>query len=115
MQRRSLFLMLVMLPLGMALGQAESLASLELNQASRAQLESLPGLGPALTERLLAARQQQPFADWPDLLRRVKGLGPRLAARLSAQGLRVQGLGYEAPIAQQTVNTRPGPASRRPP
>ena len=100
MRRRSLLTLFAAIPLGSALGQTPTPAPLEINQASRAQLESLPGLGPALTERILLARQQQPFADWPDLRRRVKGLGPRLAVRLSAQGLRVQGLGYEAPEVQ---------------
>ena len=61
---------------------------------------------------MLMARRQQPFADWPDLLRRVKGLGPRLATRLSAQGLRVEGLAYEAPGALPTVTAPPRSASR---
>ncbi|MET0517816.1 MAG: helix-hairpin-helix domain-containing protein [Burkholderiaceae bacterium] len=64
---------------------------LELNQASRAQLESLPGIGPALAERLLAARSQGLFDGWADLRRRVRGIGPVLARRLSDQGLRVAG------------------------
>jgi len=64
---------------------------LELNTASRAQLESLRGLGPALVERLLQARGQALFSDWADLRQRVPGLGPTLLRRLSAQGLRVAG------------------------
>ncbi len=66
-------------------------ALLELNSASRAQLEALPGLGPQLVDRLLLARQQAPFSSWSDLQRRVRGIGPRLAARLSAAGLRIEG------------------------
>lgn len=75
-------------------------ATLELNQADRAELESLPGIGPQLAERLLAERARAPFAHWPELLRRVRGLGPRLARRLSGAGLRVNGQAYadtEAP------------------
>ncbi len=75
----------------MALGLTASARAqelVELNTASRAQLESVPGIGPQLAERLLAAR---PFADWADALRRVKGLGRASAQRLSAQGLRVNG------------------------
>lgn len=60
----------------------------EVNTASQAQLESLPGIGPALAERLLKAR---PFADWADLRRRAKGVGKATAAKLSAAGLRVNG------------------------
>ncbi len=76
---------------------ARSLAQvklLEANQASRAELESLPGLGPSLVETLLNARAQAPFSDWVDLRRRVQGLGPKTALKLSALGLRVNGLPY---------------------
>ena len=52
MKRRGLLLWAA-LP---ALAQAE----VEVNTATRAELESLPGLGPALVQRLLAAR---PFKD----------------------------------------------------
>ena len=66
-------------------------AGLEANTATRAELESLPGLGPALVQRLLAAR---PFADWADLLERVRGLGAASAEKLSGAGLRVAGAAY---------------------
>ena len=67
-----------------ALAQAE----VEANTATRAELESLPGLGPALAQRLLAAR---PFKDWADLTRRVPGIKAATATKLSAAGLRVAG------------------------
>jgi competence protein ComEA len=66
--------------------QAEAEAEVDANTASRAQLESLPGLGPALVQRLLAAR---PFADWADLMKRVPGIRAATARKLSAAGLRV--------------------------
>ncbi len=86
MLRRSLLLLL----LGCQLVMADP-DTLELNQASRAQLESLPGIGPALAERLLEARQKQAFSDWADLLRRVQGIGRSSARKLSDQGLRING------------------------
>lgn len=86
MRRRTLLTLLLFAPV--AWGQP---APLELNQASRAQLESLPGIGPALAERLLQARDKAPFKDWADLRHRVRGVGPKLAAKLSAQGLVVNG------------------------
>ena len=67
------------------------LGALEINQATEAELDNLRGLGPAFTRRVLAARSQQPFKDWPDLMRRVSGMGPRVARKLSEQGLTVQG------------------------
>ena len=65
--------------------------ALDINQATEAELDNLRGLGPAFTRRVLAARSQQPFKDWPDLMRRVSGMGPRVARKLSDQGLTVQG------------------------
>lgn len=73
---------------------AAQIKPLELNQASRAELESLPGLGPGLVERLLTERAQSAFTDWADLQRRVRGIGAITAKKLSALGLRVNGLAY---------------------
>jgi competence protein ComEA len=67
---------------------AQPSEEVEANTASRAELESLPGLGPALVQRLLAAR---PFTDWADLTRRVSGVKAATARKLSAAGLRVAG------------------------
>ncbi len=86
MLRRSLLLLL----LGCRLTMADP-ATLELNQANRAQLESLPGIGPALAERMLDAREKQAFSDWADLLRRVQGIGRSSARKFSDQGLRING------------------------
>ena len=69
---------------------------LEINTASQAQLEQLQGIGPGLAERILAARAKAPFSDWTDLRRRVSGMGPKLARKLSDQGLRVEGLAFPA-------------------
>ena len=66
-------------------------APLELNEATRAQLESLQGSGPALAERMLQARANKLFKDWTDLRHRVRGVGLKLAAKLSSQGLVVNG------------------------
>ena len=46
-------------------------------------LEALPGLGPALAGRIVAARQDRPFASLADLDRRVKGIGPVKASGLA--------------------------------
>lgn len=45
------------------------------NLASLAQLQTLPGIGPALAERIALERTQSPFHEADDLLR-VKGIGP---------------------------------------
>ena len=65
--------------------------ALEINTATRAQLEQLPGLGVATTERILQARSERPFADWNDLAARVGGLRGKRAEQLDRQGLTVNG------------------------
>jgi competence protein ComEA len=64
--------------------------ALEINHATEAELDGLRGLGPAFTRRILSERDIRPFSDWPDLMRRVSGMGGVTAQKLSAQGLTVQ-------------------------
>lgn len=44
-------------------------------------LEALPGVGPRMAARILAARTVRPFTG-PDDLLRVRGIGPRTLARM---------------------------------
>ena len=81
--------------MGMAWAQVDVNLNLDLNQASEIQLDSLHGVGPALTRDLMRERQKTAFHNWADVMRRVKGLGPAKAAHLSAQGVRVQGWAFE--------------------
>ena len=77
--------------------------ALEVNQATEAELDGLRGLGPAFTRRILAERSLRPFADWPDLMRRVSGMGSVTAQKLSAQGLTVQ----NQPLKQKPIAVKP--------
>jgi phosphatidylserine/phosphatidylglycerophosphate/cardiolipin synthase-like enzyme/DNA uptake protein ComE-like DNA-binding protein len=52
-----------------------------LNTASAAAIDALPGVSPGLAKRIVAARQQQPFASLADL-DRVPGVGPKLLKKL---------------------------------
>ena len=69
-------------------------AQTELNQATEIDLDGLKGLGPAMTRRVLNERQKGPFQDWQDAMSRIPGMGPKKAASLSGQGLRVQSKSY---------------------
>ena len=69
-------------------------AATDVNQASEAELDGLKGIGPSLSGKILEARQQGPFTSWQDLMRRVKGISAKSAARLSEAGLSVNGAGY---------------------
>jgi competence protein ComEA len=88
-----------------------SWAQVELNKASEIDLDGLRGLGPSLTRQVLGERQHKAFADWADVMQRVKGIGPSKAASLSDQGVRVQGQVY-APSVPANLAPAPTPSSR---
>jgi competence protein ComEA len=69
-------------------------AATEANTASRAELESLRGVGTGLAQAILDERQKGAFKNWADLAARVKGVGARNATKLSAAGLTVAGEAY---------------------
>jgi competence protein ComEA len=69
--------------------------ALDINTAKEADLDGLKGIGPAMSGAMLTERHKQPFKDWADLRRRVKGLGEKKAAQLSAEGLTVNGQPFE--------------------
>ena len=49
---------------------------LDINSASLAELQKLPGIGPKLAQRIVDARTDRPFAALADV-RRVPGIGPK--------------------------------------
>jgi competence protein ComEA len=55
------------------------------------------GIGPSMAEAILQERRRAAFRDWPDQMRRVKGLGAARATRLSSEGLTVNGARFDAP------------------
>jgi competence protein ComEA len=84
------------------LASAPAMAAVEANQASQVELETVKGIGPGLSGKIVAARQQSAFKHWSDLVDRVGGVGPGNAARFSQAGLTVAGAPYSvAPVATQ--------------
>ncbi len=71
-------------------------AGVDANQATRADLETVKGIGPGLSGKIVEARKTGNFKDWSDLVDRVGGIGPGNAARFSQAGLTVSGTTYEA-------------------
>ncbi|OWK45140.1 ComEA family DNA-binding protein [Fimbriiglobus ruber] len=49
---------------------------LDLNAVDPSEFQRLPGIGPAMAQRIAAARAERPFAAVNDL-RRVRGIGPK--------------------------------------
>lgn len=76
--------------------------AVELNTATQAALDGLPGLGPRQSKIILQERAKGGlFKDWNDFSVRVKGIGDKNSLKLSNAGLRVNGL------------SKPGIASER--
>jgi competence protein ComEA len=74
-------------------------AGVDANSASRADLETVKGIGPGLSGKIIEARKAGNFKDWSDLVDRVGGIGPGNAAKFSQAGLTVGGAAYEAKAA----------------
>jgi competence protein ComEA len=54
---------------------------IDINRATAAELQRLPGIGPKLSQRIIDTRDKKPFASADDL-RRVPGIGPKTLQRL---------------------------------
>lgn len=81
-----------------------SFAAVDANKGSAAELDALKGVGPAMSKRIIDARTQSQFKDWPDLMSRVKGVKTKTATKLSAEGLTING--------QSFSGTAPAPAAK---
>lgn len=62
-------------------GGAAGSALLDLNRATAAELDALPGIGPVTAAKIVAARQERPFRSVAELRER-KLVGPSVFARL---------------------------------
>jgi competence protein ComEA len=98
----------------MALFAAAAFAAVDVNKASQADLETIKGIGPAISAKILDARKSGAFKDWPDLITRVSGIGETNAAKFSEAGLTVGGTSYKdaAPAAPKD---KPKPAAKAAP
>ena len=77
-----------------ALMLCHSALALDINQANEAELDSVKGMGPALSAKVLKARSQGAFKDWQDLMQRVSGVRQNKAQQFSEQGLTVNGQAF---------------------
>jgi len=75
-------------------------AAVDANKGTAAELDGLKGVGPAMSQRIIDARKQSAFKDWPDLMSRVKGVKAKTAAKLSGEGLTVNGESFKGDAAK---------------
>jgi len=68
-------------------GQPPPVGPVDINRATAAELERLPGIGPVTAARIVVDRDERgPYADLTDL-QRVKGIGPATVAGLADQAV----------------------------
>ena len=87
-------------------------AAIDVNQASQAELETVKGIGPGLSAKIIKARQTSSFKTWDDLVDRVSGVGPGNAARFSQAGLTVAGSAYSGTAAQPMKDAKASKAAK---
>jgi competence protein ComEA len=67
-------------------------AQVDVNKADAAALDSVKGVGPAMSKAIIDERTKGgPFKDWADFQKRVKGVADKRATQLSKAGLQVDG------------------------
>lgn len=87
----------------LSLAAVTCLAAADINKASQAELESVKGIGPAMSGKILDERKKAPFKDWADVMERVKGVKQATAARFSSGGLTVNGSTFEQAVGAQVA------------
>ena len=95
-------------------------AQVDVNKADAAALDSIKGVGPAMSKAILAERTKGgDFKDWADFQARVKGVKDKKAIQFSKAGLQVNGkskegaeIVAETPKADKSAKTKEAPAAK---
>jgi competence protein ComEA len=95
----------------LSLAAATCLAAADINKASQAELESVKGIGPAMSGKILDERKKAPFKDWADVMERVKGIKQATAAKFSSGGLNVNGTTFERAVGGDKAGAAPPSAT----
>ena len=79
-------LLKVALSVVLGLGAATCLAAADINKASQAELESVKGIGPAMSSKILDERKRAPFKDWADVMEAREGRQAGHGSKFSSAG-----------------------------
>ena len=88
-------------------------AAVDVNKASAAELDGVKGIGPGTSKTILAERKKGEFKDWADFIARVKGVGEARAAKLSAEGLTVNGAAFKPAAAAKKDEKKEAKAEKK--
>ena len=92
---------------------AACFAAVDANKANAAELDSIKGIGPAMSTRILDERKKGNFKDWPDFIARIKGLGEGNAAKFSKEGLTVNGAEFKSAAAAKAEPAKPAASAAK--
>ncbi len=82
-----------------------SFAAVDVNKATAAELDSVKGIGPAISKKIVDERAKGQFKDWNDMVTRVNGIGEGNAKKLSEGGLTVGGKAFAGSPAKPEAKT----------
>ena len=83
-------------------------AATEINTADKAALQSVKDVGPQTADAIVAERTKGgKFKDWDDLVKRVKGVGPKNSVEMSQAGLTVNGQAKPKTPAKAVTAAKP--------
>ena len=83
-----------------------AMAAVDVNKANDAQLDSVKGIGPATSKQILDERKKGEFKSWEDFISRVKGIAETKAAKLSEEGLTVNGQSYKPAATKKEATAK---------
>lgn len=99
-----MFKKLLLSVVGLIVTMGFAFAQVDVNKADQAALDGIKGIGPAKSKTILDERKKGgDFKDWPDFEKRVKGIGDKNSAKLSAAGLTVNGQRKQYALAKTPV------------
>ena len=73
---------------------AACFSAVEINTANDAELDSIKGIGPAMSSKILTERKKGDFKDWNDFMGRVKGVREANATKFSSQGMTINRVAF---------------------
>jgi competence protein ComEA len=87
-------------------------AQVDVNKADAAALDSIKGIGPKTAKVIIDERTKGgDFKDWADFEKRVKGVGPKSAQKMSSAGLMVAGKSMDGaalvPVKAKATDAKP--------
>ena len=91
----------------LTLSASIAFATVDVNVASVADLDSIKGIGPGTSSKIVNARKTARFKDWGDFIARVSGVGDKRALKLSGEGLTVNGEAFKSASKPASATSKP--------